>query len=129
MNEYRVFHDANDCFMLQIQLPDTHLGSFLALLEFLYTDHAPICDVKGNGLLLIADKYGISKLVNYCEIFIINQLDKLTESSRNNAVEDIIDALLMAQVKYNIVFKLFNYQGVIPSNSSKYNQTIKTFYI
>ena len=107
MNEYIVFHDANDCFMLQIQLPDTHLCSFLALLEFLYTDHAPICDVNGTGLLLIADKYGISKLVNYCEIYIINMLDKLTKSSSDYAAQDIIDALLTAQVNYiKIIRKL-----------------------
>ncbi|CAG2237962.1 RHOBTB1_2 [Mytilus edulis] len=79
----------------EIQLPDT--CSFLALLEFLYTDHAPICDVNGIGLLLIADKYGISKLVNYCEIYIINMLDKLTKSSSDYAAQDIIDALLTAQ--------------------------------
>ncbi|XP_076091578.1 rho-related protein racA-like isoform X1 [Mytilus galloprovincialis] len=86
----------------EIQLPDTHLCSFLALLEFLYTDHAPICDVNGTGLLLIADKYGISKLVNYCEIYIINMLDKLTKSSSDYAAQDIIDALLTAQA-YNAV--------------------------
>ncbi|XP_076091583.1 rho-related protein racA-like [Mytilus galloprovincialis] len=84
----------------EIQLPDTHLDSFLALLEFLYADHAPIHDVNCTELLLIADKYGVLKLVNYCEIYIINMLDKLTKSSSDYAVQDIIDALLTAQV-YN----------------------------
>lgn len=92
--------------MLQIQLPDTHLDSFLALLEFLYADHAPIHDVNCTELLLIADKYGVLKLVNYCEIYIINMLDKLTKSSSDYAVQDIIDALLTAQVNYiNITWK------------------------
>lgn len=84
----------------EIQLPNTQLDSFLALLEFLYTDHAPIHDANCTELLLTADKYGILKLVNYCEIYIINMLDKLNESSSDNAVKDIIDALLTAQV-YN----------------------------
>ncbi|XP_063424563.1 rho-related protein racA-like [Mytilus trossulus] len=84
----------------EIQLPDTHPDSFLSLLEFLYTDHAPIHDTNCFELLVIADKYGVLKLVNYCEIHIINMLDKLTKSSSDYAVQDIIDALLTAQA-YN----------------------------
>ncbi|XP_052093065.1 rho-related protein racA-like isoform X2 [Mytilus californianus] len=108
----------------EIQLPNTQQDSFLALLEFLYTDHAPIHDANCTELLLTADKYGILKLVNYCEIYIINMLDKLTKSSseNGNAVQDVIDALLTAQV-YNAEQLTRWCLHTISTNYDKFNNT------
>jgi Rho family protein len=42
-----------------IPIGDTSLESFLAFLEFLYTDHSPICESGDSvGILILANRFG-----------------------------------------------------------------------
>ncbi|OWF34481.1 Rho-related protein racA [Mizuhopecten yessoensis] len=39
----------------EVNIPDTSAECFLALLEYLYTDHSPIEEIEVMGLVVLAD--------------------------------------------------------------------------
>jgi len=62
-------------------LIEASLDSFLPFLEYLYTDHAPIEQSDAVGILIEANKYGISRLVTLCELYISKIVEKATAES------------------------------------------------
>lgn len=51
-----------------IPLPEVNYESFMALLEYIYTEHAPI--EEGDPLLImeLADQYRVPRLITLCEL-------------------------------------------------------------
>jgi len=72
--------------------------AFAAFLQFIYTAHAPI---EGNndmvGIMLLADRFGISRLVTLCELYISKAVEKATTDGIEKADIDVIGLLLTAQ--------------------------------
>ncbi|XP_078615509.1 rho-related protein racA-like isoform X1 [Branchiostoma floridae x Branchiostoma japonicum] len=71
---------------------------FLALLEYLYTDHAPIEDVGPLDILPLADQYGQTRLISMCELYMTKDVDRDTRESIEKSSTDVIGLLVMAQM-------------------------------
>ncbi|XP_022095620.1 rho-related protein racA-like isoform X2 [Acanthaster planci] len=78
----------------EIRIEDVSLECFLALLEYLYTDHAPIEEGDAVGILVAADRYGQDRLRNLCEMYITKGVDVTDKHV------DVIGLLHTAQI-YN----------------------------
>ena len=74
----------------QIELPEVTQEVFLALLEYLYTDHSPIEDSDSVGILVLSNQYGLPRLINLCELYITKQVDKACAKSIADADIDMI---------------------------------------
>jgi Rho family protein len=64
----------------------------------LYTDHSPIEESDSVGILMLADQYGMHRLVNLCELYITKEVDKSVTKNIEKSEIDVIGLLLMAQV-------------------------------
>eukprot|EP00058_Branchiostoma_floridae_P005060 XP_002590548.1 hypothetical protein BRAFLDRAFT_124528 [Branchiostoma floridae] len=71
---------------------------FLALLEYLYTDNAPIEDVGPLDILPLADQYGQTRLISMCELYMTKDVDRDTGESIEKSSTDVIGLLVMAQM-------------------------------
>ena len=80
-------------------LHDEDQECFQALLEYLYTDHAPIEDGDSVGILTMADRYGQERLKNLCELYITKEVDRAVRDRIAKADIDVIGLLLGAQVR------------------------------
>ncbi|XP_022095622.1 rho-related protein racA-like [Acanthaster planci] len=78
----------------EIKIEHVSLECFLALLEYLYTDHAPIEEGDAVGILVAADRYGQDRLRNLCELYITKGVDVTDKHV------DVIGLLHTAQI-YN----------------------------
>ena len=77
---------------------DTSLENFLALLEYLYTDHAPIEDGDAVGIMVLADRFCQPRLVNLCELYITKEVDRSCSKNIEKSEIDVIGLLLTSQV-------------------------------
>lgn len=69
------------------------------MLEYLYTDHAPIEQMSDVvGLLTLADEKALSRLVNLCELYISKMVDKACQDRIEKADIDVIGLLNTARV-------------------------------
>ncbi len=84
----------------EIKIEETSLECFLALLEYIYTDHSPIEEGDAVGILVIADRYGLERLKNLCELYITKGVDVAVANSIAEAHVDVIGLLHTAQL-YN----------------------------
>ncbi|XP_071726997.1 BTB/POZ domain-containing protein At4g08455-like [Rutidosis leptorrhynchoides] len=82
-----------------IKLSDVSHGALCAFVDFLYTTEAPLDDDMACDLLVLANKYEVNHLKNYCENFLISKLN--WESSLKNYsfahqhnAETLLDAAL-----------------------------------
>ncbi|XP_074655294.1 rho-related protein racA-like isoform X2 [Tubulanus polymorphus] len=81
----------------EIKIPDVDEETFLALLEFLYTDHAPIEDGDSVGILVLADQYCVPRLVNLCELYITKEVDRAVTKNIEKADIDVISLLYTSE--------------------------------
>lgn len=63
---------------------------FLAFLEYLYTDHAPIEETDSIDLLVHSNQYVMKRLINLCELYITKLVDKACAESIAKADIDVI---------------------------------------
>ncbi|KYQ89609.1 Rho GTPase [Tieghemostelium lacteum] len=96
---------------------DVTYDGFMALLEYLYTAHAPIEDGDSVGILVLANRFGIGRLVSLCELYISKEIEKATTIGIFRSELDIIGLLICAQnhnasqlVKFCMHFIASNYQ-------------------
>lgn len=83
---------------------DAESRLFLAMLEYIYTDHTPpLEDTDVVSLMVLADRYGISRLVNLCEIFITKIVDKSCRKSIEKSDIDVIGLLIMSRVSDHLL--------------------------
>jgi Rho family protein len=86
------------CIFSQIPIPDVSYDNFLALLEYLYTDHAPIESGDSVGLLIAADRFFQTRLKNLCELYITKEVDRSVVKNIEKADIDVVGLLHGAQV-------------------------------
>ncbi|EDO36553.1 predicted protein [Nematostella vectensis] len=79
---------------------DASLAAFLAVLEYIYTDHAPLETVDPLEVLVLADRFGLPRLVTLCELYITKRVDRMIQKKVADSTSDVINLLNMAQV-YN----------------------------
>ncbi|XP_038076186.1 rho-related protein racA-like isoform X2 [Patiria miniata] len=82
----------------EIRIEDVSPECFLALLEYLYTDHAPIEEGDAVGIMVAADRYGQERLKNLCELYITKGVDVAVANSIAEAHVDVIGLLHTAQL-------------------------------
>jgi len=75
------------------------VDTFLAFLEYLYSDHAPIEDGDSVGLLQLADSYCVPRLVNLCELYTTMEVDRSVSKNIEKSDIDVIGLLLVSQVR------------------------------
>ena len=75
--------------------------SFLAVLEYLYTDSCPSLEkVPVEEVLIVADKLCLSRLVQICEVRIQKQLQKVITQKCFHVANEFMDTLVFSKV-YN----------------------------
>ena len=93
---------------VQVRIEDVSLECFLALLEYLYTDHAPIEEGDAVGILVAADRYGQDRLRNLCELYITKGVDVAVANCIAEAHVDVIGLLHTAQVCCPTLLPIFD---------------------
>ena len=89
----------NKIVVLQINIQDASLESFLALLEYLYTDHVPIEKGDSVEIMLLADRFCLPRLVTLCELYITKKVDRAVQKKVADGTSDVINLLLTSQVQ------------------------------
>lgn len=75
--------------------------SFLAVLEYLYTDSCPSMEkVPVEEVLIVADKLCLSRLVQICEVHIQKELQKVITQKCSHVANEFMDTLAFSKV-YN----------------------------
>lgn len=83
----------------EVKLQDVTSECFSALLEYLYTDHAPIEDGDSVGIMVLADEYCQKRLINLCELYITKEVDRSVTKQIEKSDIDVIGLLLTSQVR------------------------------
>ncbi|XP_013385052.1 rho-related protein racA [Lingula anatina] len=91
------FSEGSSC-MTEVPLSDVTSECFLAFLEYLYTDHAPIEDGDSVGIMVLADEYCQRRLVNLCELYITKEVDRSCRDNIEKSDIDVIGLLLTSQI-------------------------------
>ncbi|KAJ7365818.1 hypothetical protein OS493_002539 [Desmophyllum pertusum] len=71
----------------EIEIKDASLQSFLALLEYLYTDHAPIEEGDSVDIMILADRFCFAKTCDFVR----------AEGIGDGKPSDVINLLLTSQ--------------------------------
>jgi len=83
--------------MPEVIIHGTTADIFLAVLEYIYTDHAPIEDGDAVGIMVLADQYCLPRLVRLCELYITLAVDRAVSRNIQKAEIDVIGLLLTSQ--------------------------------
>ena len=75
---------------VQVEIPNVSLDNFLAFLEYLYTDHAPIEEGDCIGVLVLSNQYVMKRLMSLCELYIAKKVDRACAESIADADVDVI---------------------------------------
>lgn len=86
----------------EVQLKEVTSECFMALMEYLYSDHAPIEDGDSVGIMVLADEYGQKRLVNLCELYITKEVDRSVTKQIEKSEIDVIGLLLTSQVGFTV---------------------------
>ena len=73
------------------------LDAFLAFLEYLYTDHAPIEEGDSVGILELSKLYVTPRLMALCELYISKEVERETADSIAQAEVSVIGELVITQ--------------------------------
>ncbi|CAL1534792.1 unnamed protein product [Lymnaea stagnalis] len=88
------FMEGNNERIAQVNIPHATKENFLALLEYLYTDHAPLNESSDLvGVLSLADENCQQRLVNLSELYISKEVDRACQSPIEGAEIDVIGLL------------------------------------
>ena len=71
----------------------------MALLEYIYTDTAPIEEGDALAIMAIADQFCLTRLVTLCEMYIIQDTQTSLDSGVKHTVNYVIYLLDVAKVK------------------------------
>ncbi|CAH1773134.1 unnamed protein product [Owenia fusiformis] len=81
----------------EVEISGTSLATFLALLEYLYTDHSPIEENDSIEILVLANQYCQTRLINLCELYITKEVEHSMAKSIESSDIDVIDLLISCQ--------------------------------
>jgi small GTP-binding protein len=78
------------------EIPGVGFDCFMPLLEYVYTDHAPIEGGDCIGILAAADQYQLPRLVSLAELWVSKLIEKATQKDVAKATINIADVLDLA---------------------------------
>ncbi|KAH9524454.1 hypothetical protein Btru_054606 [Bulinus truncatus] len=85
--------------LTQVNIPHTSKENFMDLLEYIYTDHAPLEESSDLvGVMSLADENGLTRLVNLCELYISKEVDKACQNRIERAEIDVVGLLNTAHM-------------------------------
>ncbi|XP_030828131.1 rho-related protein racA [Strongylocentrotus purpuratus] len=82
----------------KIPILETSMECFMAILEYIYTDHAPIEEGDAVGILVTAERFAQDRLKNLCELYITKEVDVSVRDQIEKADIDVIGLLQTAQM-------------------------------
>ncbi|KAK7092808.1 rho-related protein racA-like [Littorina saxatilis] len=94
------FSEGKEETTVKVNIPHSEVDTFVALLEYLYTDHAPIEDSDGVGILVLADEYCAPRLGNLCELYVTKEVDRQCSARIERSEIDVVGLLNTAET-YN----------------------------
>jgi Rho family protein len=113
-----------------ITISDCAVDTFLPLLEYIYTEHAPIEEGDAVGLLMLSDRYQMTRLGTLCELYISKMVERACEKGIEKADIDVIGLLQLAQqhnahqlAKFCLHFVASNYHPI--KKRPEFNQLTK----
>lgn len=74
----------------KVVIHDTTPETFLAFLEYLYTDHSPIEEGDSMGILELSNKYVMPRLMALCELYMSKKVERVTAQSIADAEVDVV---------------------------------------
>lgn len=80
-----------------VDVSDTPKEYFIPFLEFLYSDRVTITESNAVGVLITANKFGMTRLVTQCELFIAKCIDRGTKEKIEKADINVFALLQFAQ--------------------------------
>jgi len=80
-----------------VEMPDSSAESFLAFLEYIYTEHSPIEENDAIGIFVLSDRFQISRLRTLCELYISKMIERACKTDITKADIDVIGLLHLAQ--------------------------------
>ena len=81
----------------QVEIPGVDVNTFMAFLQYLYTDHCPIEEGEATMILVLANQYCVDRLKALCELYISKTVEKATEVSIANSELNVIGKYDMFQ--------------------------------
>lgn len=97
----------------QIVFPGVREYTFHKLLCYLYTDEVPaISSARCLNLLELANRLCLPRLVNLVESRVIEDLERLSQSEGNEAVENCLRLLEPCKVGLQLVLRQLIYDNV-----------------
>ncbi|XP_071477627.1 rho-related protein racA-like [Diadema antillarum] len=81
----------------KIPILETSMECFMAVMEYLYTDHSPIEEGDAVGILVAAERFDQTRLKNLCELYITKEVDRSVTDCIEKADIDVIGLLLTSQ--------------------------------
>lgn len=82
----------------QVTVPNwVPLKEFLAVLEFLYSDHCAIDQCDPILLLRVANEFGVARLITLLELFLTKYIDKNVTTQIEKSSVDVVGILNVAQ--------------------------------
>ncbi|XP_077869062.1 rho-related protein racA-like [Saccoglossus kowalevskii] len=82
----------------KIEILNSRPECFLALMEYLYSDHSPIEDNDSVGIVVLANQFSQLRLINLCELYITKEIERSTAANIAEADIDVIGLLHSAQI-------------------------------
>lgn len=74
----------------QVEIPGVDLDAFMAFLRYVYGDHCPLEEGEVTAVLVLANKYCMSKLKALCEFYISEIVEQASDSSIATGELDVI---------------------------------------
>lgn len=81
----------------KVAITETEEETFLALIEYLYTDHSPIEEGDSMGILALANEYCVERLITLCELYVSKMVDKAIAEGIEKAEINVVGLLLDSQ--------------------------------
>ena len=86
------------CIFTQITIPNTTRETFMGLLEYLYSDHAPIEGGDPVGVLVLANQFCLPRLVTMAEYCITNGI-RNTVAEKYAETVDVVNIMNNSKVR------------------------------
>ena len=90
-----------------MEIPGVDLKTFMAFLQYLYTDHCPIDEGEATMIMVLANQYCINRLKALCELYISKTVEKATEVSIANLDINVIGKCAVVMITIVTKFTLY----------------------
>ena len=90
-----------------MEIPEVDLDAFMAFLRYVYGDHCPLEEGEATTILVLANKYCMSRLKALCELYISEIVEQASDSSITTGELDVIGKQKIIELKQNYTLVIF----------------------